>query len=82
MRNRGRLRKGRVADIYLSPQRRNLQQWKAAAGLSFACISYDTFEDNESMRTIRLYRMERGGFVEFGRGRWVIIGRRKEGVGL
>ena len=82
LRNRGILRRDRVADIYPNPWQRNRQQWKVSKALSFVCISYGAFEDNQSLHTIRLYRMERGGLVEFRRGRWVIIGGREEGVGL
>ena len=82
MKNRGRLRRDRVVDICPNPRQRNRQQWKASEALSFAWISYCAFEDGKSLHTVRLYRMKRGGLVEFGRGRWVIISGREEGVGL
>ena len=82
LRNRERLRRDRVGDIYQNPRQRNRQQWKVSTVLSFVRISYCGFEINWSLHTVRLYRMERGGLVELGRGRWVIISGREEGVSL
>ena len=82
LKNRGRLRRDRVSDIYPNLRQRNRQRWKVSAALSFVCISYGAFEDSQSLHTIRPYGMERGRLVELGRGRWVIISGREEGVGL
>ena len=40
------------------------------------------FKENERIHTIRLYGVEGGGLAGPWRGRWVIIRRCEEGVGL
>jgi hypothetical protein len=40
------------------------------------------FEENERIHTVGLYGVEGRGLVEAWRGRWVIIRRCEEGVGL
>lgn len=40
------------------------------------------FEESERIHTIGLYGVERGGLAGPWRGRWIIIRRCEEGVGL
>lgn len=84
LRNRGRLGRGGVSDICEDPRQRVRRQWEVLPTLPFIYISFRCVRGNggTSIRTARFYRMKGRGLVELGRGRWISISRRKEGMCL